>query len=302
MRTAAAGLLPDGELDRLRLALFEARAPRPRPATDTKVITSWNALAISAFAQAGAALDDERYLRIATDCADHLLAELRDSDGRLMRCRTAGRAVIPAVLEDHAFLLAALLDVYEATFEERWFTEATGLADETWERFGDREHGGFFTTAADGEQLAARRKDLEDHPIPSGNSAMALALTKLHGLTGNGGYADTVEDLLRLYSPVAAKAPRACGRLLRALLIRYRGLDEVAIVGPDTGDMIAAYRSTLRPTAVIASAPTAGGSSIPLLAGREPAEGGTAAWVCRNFACRLPVTTPATLAAELENA
>jgi uncharacterized protein YyaL (SSP411 family) len=299
VRTAAAGLLPDGELERLRLALFEARAPRPRPATDTKVITSWNALAISAFAQAGAALGDERYLGIATDCAHHLLEDLRNADGRLMRCRTAGRAVIPAMLEDHAFLLAGLLDLYEATFDERWFTEASRLADETWERFGDSEHGGLFTTAADGEQLAARRKDLEDHPIPSGNSTMALALTRLHGLTGKGEHADTVEDLLRLYSPVAAKAPRACGRLLRALLVRYRGLDEVAIVGPETGDMIAAYRSTLRPTAVIASAPIAEGSAVPLLADREPGEAGTAGWVCRDFACRLPVETAGELLTEL---
>jgi uncharacterized protein YyaL (SSP411 family) len=299
IRTDVAESVDAVELERLRRALFEARAPRPRPATDTKVITSWNALAITAFAQAGAAFDDRHLIDVATACANHLLSELRDADGRLLRCRTDGRAVIPAVLEDHAYLLAALIDLYEATFDERWYREAIELADRIWQRFGDVEHGGFFTTASDGEQLAARRKDLEDQPIPSGNSTMALALTKLHGLSGSPDHATRVEELLRLYGPIAESSPRYCGRMLRALLIRARGLNEVAIVGADQAELLAEYRSRLRPTSVIAAARSTEDTQVALLVDRVPVDGRAAAYVCRNFTCGLPVTEPAELAAAL---
>ena len=289
----------DEQVDRIRSALLTARTARPRPATDTKVITAWNALAISAFAQAGAVLADEAYLAAAITCAEHLLADLRSPAGRLLRCRTAGRAVIPAMLEDHAMLLAALTDLYEATFDERWFTAAIELEQTTWDLFGDSEGCGYFTTATDGEQLAARRKDIDDQPIPSGNATMALALLRLHGLSGNSSHADRAEGVLRLLAPVAERAPLACGRLLRALLISARGLDEVAIVGANATDLIAEYRSRLRPTSVIASAPITQGSAVPLLSGREAIDGVAAAYVCRNFACRLPVTTTDDLSVEL---
>ena len=165
--------------------------------------------------------------------------------------------------------------------------------------FGDLEGCGFFTTATDGEQLAARRKDIDDQPIPSGNATMALALLRLHGLSGNSAHADRAEAVLRLLAPVAERAPLACGRLLRALLIRARGLNEVAIVGPDPAALVAEYRSRLRPTSVVASAPITQGSAVPLLAGREAIDGAAAAYVCRNFACRLPVTTADDLSVEL---
>ena len=143
------------QVERIRCALLEARSSRPRPATDTKVITAWNALAVSAFAQAGAALGDNVYLDAAITCAEHLLSDLRSPAGRLLRCRTARRAVIPAMLEDHAMLIAALIDLYEATFDERWYLEAVELEQTTWDLFGDSEGCGYFTTATDGELSAA---------------------------------------------------------------------------------------------------------------------------------------------------
>ena len=122
------------------------------PATDDKRITSWNALMVSALADAGAALEREDYLAAARETADFLLERMRDADGRLLRTFNQGRAKQPAFLEDHAFLLEALIALYEATFEERWFTAALALADELIERFADPENGGFFSTAADGER------------------------------------------------------------------------------------------------------------------------------------------------------
>jgi len=285
------------ELERLRSALLAARASRSRPATDTKVITSWNALAISALAEAGAVIGEPRYLSAAINCADNLLAHHFSSSGKLLRCRTAGRAVIPAVLEDHALLLTALLDLYEATFDQRWYSEAVSLADTTWERFGDAELGGFFTTAIDGEQLATRRKDLEDQPIPSGNASMALALTRLYGLSGESRHADRAAGVTKLLTPIAVRSPLACGRLLKTILIDAVGLREVAIVGPDSDQLIGAYRSVLRPTSVIAAATAR--SEVPLLANRDPVDGRASAFVCRNFTCSLPVTTTEELLEQL---
>ena len=300
VRTQAQSSIDPEHLERIRTALLETRASRPRPATDVKVITAWNALAISAFAQAGAALDDAHLTNIAIRCADHLLSELRRRDGRLLRCRAAGRAVIPAMLEDHALLLAALIDLYEATFDPRWYVRAVELEATTWQLFGDPEAGGYFTTATDTDQLAVRRKDLDDQPIPSGSGAMALALTRLHGLSGESAHAERAEAILRQLGKVAERAPMAVGRVLRALLIRSRGLDEVAIVGADRERLVRAYRAQNRPTAVIAAADSASGSPVPLLAGRGAINGQAAAYVCRNFTCGLPVTTAESLVAGLE--
>ena len=299
VRTPAQSSIDPDQLERIRKTLLTARAGRPRPATDVKVITAWNALAISAFAQAGAALDDSHLTNLAVRCADHLLTDLRRADGRLLRCRTAGRAVIPAMLEDHALLLAALIDLYEATFDPRWYVQAVELERTTWELFGDPEAGGYFTTATDTDQLAVRRKDLDDQPIPSGSGAMSLALARIYGLSGDAVHAERSDAILQQLGKVAERAPLAVGRVLRALLIRSRGLSEVAICGTESDDLVRAYRSKLRPSSVVAAATSTAGSPIPLLAGREPVDGSAAAYICRNFTCALPVTTTESLEAGL---
>ena len=137
-----------------------------------------------------------------------MLAELRDADGRLLRTWKDGRGRLAAYLEDHAFLLEALIALYEATFDPRWYGEAVALADVLIERFADPERGGFFTTAVDHEPLAARRKDLEDSPIPSGNSAAAFGLLRLGLLSGDGRYEHHALGVLRLLFPLAARHPR----------------------------------------------------------------------------------------------
>ncbi len=135
-----------------------------------------------------APLGEPGYLEAASTCADFLLRELRDGRGRLLRTYNDGHAKIDAYLEDHAFLLEALIALFEASCEERWFDEATALAEEMIARFADPERGGFFSTASDGEALIARRKDLEDTPIPSGGSSAALGLLRLAELTGDAEY------------------------------------------------------------------------------------------------------------------
>ncbi len=156
-------------LEDIRSKLYRVRAERVRPGTDDKQLTSWNALMISALAEAGAALEHAPYVAAATACAEFLLTQRRDQDHKLLRTDK-----IAGLLDDHAYLVQALTTLYEATFDPRWYREAVALADEMIERFSDSEHGGFFTTPADMPQAFARRKDLEDSPIPSGNSAAAL--------------------------------------------------------------------------------------------------------------------------------
>jgi len=296
--TVAVAGQPVDDLERLRFALYESRSKRPRPSTDTKILTGWNALAMSALADAGAVLGDRQYIDAAVRCADHLLASLRDSDGRILRCRRKDSGVL-GVLEDSALMLAALIDLFETTGDERWFTEAVALADSTWDRFGDPDAGGFFSTPADGEVLAVRRKDIEDRPVPSGNATMALALIRLHALTGEGRHLDRAEGVMRILGPLVERLPLALGRILLALQIRSVGINEVAIIGPAPESLLGAMRAKLRRNVVVAVAPTAS-SSVPLLAGREPTGGATLAWVCRDFACQMPTDNPDELASQLD--
>jgi len=210
--------VPDGQTRaRLRAALLAARAQRVRPALDDKRLTSWNALMISALADAGGALGEPRYLEAAEGCAEFLLTEMRDSDGRLLRTYNHGSAKITAFLEDHAFLLEALIVLFEATCEQRWYEHAIALADTMIARFADPEQGGFFSTASDGEALIARRKDLEDSPIPAGASSAAVGLLRLAQLSGEERYERHAVSVLQLLAEIAPRHPGAFGHLLQAL-------------------------------------------------------------------------------------
>ena len=220
---------------------------------------------------------------------------MRDEEGRLLRTYKDGRAHLNAYLEDHAFLLEALLTLYEASFEQRWFDEARALAETTIERFGDSERGGFFSTSSDHEELIARRKEIGDHPIPSGNSAAALGLLRLAALTGEREYERRAEGVLRLFARPAAGHPEAFAHLLRALDFHLAPTREVALVGEDLAALAAVVRSGLRPH-LVAAGGTEGTSSPPLLADRPTVDGRPTAYVCENFTCQAPVTDPQALA------
>ncbi len=280
-------------LAELKAELYAARAQRVWPGLDDKRLTAWNALIISALAEAGAVLEREDYLAAARDAADFVLREMRDADGRLLRTYNNGRAKIGGFLEDHAFLLEALLTLYESTFEPRWFQEALALAGVLVERFADTEQGGFFSTAHDAEALIARRKELEDAPIPSGASAASFGLLRLAALTGDARWEDAALGTLRLLHVVAPQHPSAFGHLLQALDFHLGTTQEVALVGDDVAHLERTVRDAYRPHVVLAGGPAEGGA--PLLEGREPVGGRAAAYVCEHFACRRPVTDPAEL-------
>jgi uncharacterized protein len=280
----------------LKRRLYELRSQRVWPGLDDKRLTSWNALMIGALGEAGAVLGREDYLDAARKAAGFILSELRDEGGRLLRTWKDGQAKLNAYLEDHAFLLEALLTLYEATFEPRWFAEARALADTMIERFADEDHGGFFETSSDHEQLVARRKDLEDHPIPSGNASAAYGLLRLAALTGEHDYEKRAVGVFRLLHTVAVRHPQAFAHLLQALDFQFAPVKEVALVGPDREPLERTVRSRFRPHLVLAGGDPDG---VPLLEGREPVDGRAAAYVCEHFACQRPVTEPDELEALL---
>jgi hypothetical protein len=222
---------------------------------------------------------------------------MRDDEGRLLRTYNRGEARLRAVLEDHAFLLEALTGLYEATFDPRWFAEARALADTILERFSDPENGGFFSTADDHDQLIARRKEIDDNPIPAGQSAACLGLLRLAALTGEHRYEEAALGVIRLLHTIAPQHPAGFGHLLQAIDFHVSPVREVALVGPDLEPLERVVRSTFRPHVVLAGGEPDG---VPLLEGREPVDGRAAAYVCERFACRRPVTEPAELAALLD--
>ncbi|HEV7563727.1 MAG TPA: thioredoxin domain-containing protein, partial [Solirubrobacterales bacterium] len=296
---AGAEAEPPPGLDAARQTLYEARAKRVWPGLDDKRLTSWNALAIAAFAEAGAVLGREDYLDAARQCAGFVLGSLRDEQGRLLRTYKDGDARLNAYLEDHAFLLEALLTLYESSFEPRWFEAARALGDELIARFADPERGGFFSTSDDHEELIARRKEVGDHPIPAGNSSAALGLLRLEALTGEREYGNQAEGVLRLFAKTAVQHPESFAHLLRALDFYLEPTREVALISsPDAGsvaedvaELAAVVRSSFRPRLVLAAGPE-GGEQPPLLAGRTMVDGAPAAYACQNFACELPVSEP----------
>ena len=280
--------------DRIRAALFEARASRVRPGLDDKRLAAWNGLAIHAFAEAGAVLGRPDFVDAARGAAEFVLASLRDgSDGRLLRTWKDGQGKLNAYLEDHAFLLEAFLSLYEATFEPRWFAEARALGDAILARFAGapQDGGGFFSTSVDHEALVARRREIEDAPIPSGASAAALGLLRLSALTGDARYEEAAVSHLRLVAPYLDRHPQAFAYALLALDWVQRPAREVALAGDDAGvaALAAVVREALRPGVVVAGPP---GDGIPLMEGRSAVDGHAAAYVCERLACRLPVTDP----------
>jgi uncharacterized protein len=294
---------PPEQRDRIRATLLAAREHRVRPGLDDKRLAAWNALMIAALADAGAVLQRDDYLEAARAAAAFVLDKMRRPDGRLLRTFNAGTARLGAYLEDHAFLLEALIVLYEATFEERWFTEARALADTIVDRFADPERGGFFSTADDHEALVARRKDLEDSPIPAGGSSAALGLLRLSALTGEHRYEEAAAGQLALLHEVAVRYPTAFGYLLQALDLALAPRREVALAGDPEGvaALASVVREARRPHLVLAAGSGDGPTMVPLMEhrSRPEAPARAAAYVCERFACQMPVTEPDELRALL---
>ena len=295
------------EVEDARRMLFEIREGRVHPATDDKILTAWNALAIGALAEAGRLFGEPLYVQEAARGAEFVLTHLRDDRGRLLRSWRNGTAGRPGFADDYAIMASACLTLYETTFELRWFEEAVTLAGELLRLFHDDERGGFFQTGSDAEELMLRPKELYDNATPSGNSVAAETLLRLSSFTGDAELERAGLSALRLIRDAMAGAPTGFGQALCAL-DRYLGpSNEVAIIGDPATTATRALAAVVtneayRPNIVLAVAapddePAA--RTVPLLRDRNARDGLATAYVCERFTCKLPVTDAVALREQL---
>jgi uncharacterized protein len=296
--------------------LLAVRDKRIRPGLDDKVLTGWNGLMLSAFAEAARAFNGtqpgENYRRAATRNADFLLSQMRP-EGRLCRTWRAGKTSTEVFLEDYAALILGLLDLYETDFDNHWFSVAQELADEMMERFNDPE-GGFFDTPSDGDvradghpPLLYRPKDLQDNATPCGNSLAVEALLRLSAFTERAEIRAKAEDSFRLVTESAIRYPTAFARWLGAADFALATVKQVAVVGDpataETKALLAEIRSSWRPNLVAASSPLPLPENAPPLLHNRPMQSGQpTAYLCEGFVCKSPVTSPQELKKLLESA
>jgi uncharacterized protein len=300
---------PDpGRMAAARRKLYEARERRVHPGRDDKVLAAWNGLMCQALAEAGRALGRADYLAAAARNAEFLLTAMR-RDARLLRTWKAGEARLKGYLEDHAMVAAALVTLYEATFERRWLDQARSLADAMLRLFWDEGLEGFCDTGTDHERLIVRPRNLYDNAVPSGSSVAIETLLRLAELTGEAAYEQRAVAALRPMGDLMARHPTAFGRFLCALDFHIGPRVEVALVAPrQIADVAPLAREAFRrylPNLVAAgtvSGQAESAAGIPLLEGRGAVDDKPTAYVCLNYACELPVTDTAALARQLDAA
>jgi uncharacterized protein len=279
--------------------LLAVRQTRRRPLTDDKVISSWNGLAISAFASAYQVTGQQKYLDAASDAAGFLLHNLMKGD-RLMRRYQGGEVAFEGALEDYAFVVSALIDMYETTFHASWLRQGIALTEKMIELFWDSAAGGFFNSSGD---LILKVKDSYDGPTPSGNSVAALSLLRLSGLTGEENYRLKAEQTLKIFSNAMEASPSSHTYLMCALDFWF-GSREIVVAGPidDSFSRQAKVEIWKRylPDKVLASTDGTIPEIRQLTEGKTTIGGRPAIYICRNFACRSPITDLASLGQELD--
>jgi uncharacterized protein len=322
-RPLHAPLLRQPEMDRARQALFLRRESRVRPGLDDKVLTEWNAMAVAALAEAGAALGRPDWVAAATEVATFLLDALRrPTDGRWLRSWQAltapseagdsgpgspggqtdrraphGRAHHLAYAADYAWLVEAFTRLYEATGRAQWVQEATAAADTLLDLFTDPDSGAFRTTGDDAEVLIARPIDTQDGAVPSANSVAAAALLRLAELTGTARYRSAGQAVIAAFGPTAAAAPIAVTGLVAAEDLDRGGLAEIVVTG-DRPDLLDVVRRRYLPAAVLAWGDP---FPSPLWEGRTGPEAANRAFVCRAYACQVPAADPEVLGSQLDS-
>jgi hypothetical protein len=298
-------------LEKLRTLIAEAskklyieREKRVHPGRDEKILTAWNGMMLASLAEAARALGRDDYQQAAIRNAEFLLTKLR-KDGRLLRSYKDGNARFNGYLEDYANLIDGLLELYQTTFDPRYFAEAQALAETVLTHFAAPD-GGFFDTSNDHETLIARPRSLQDNATPSGNSMMAKVLVKLAAYTGDNRYYEAARGVLHQLAPAMQEYPAAFGEMLNAADLMIHGIKEVAIIGDpasaDTQALLSIVNNGYRPGVILAlSAEDASETAIPtLLAYRTHVNGKPAAYVCEHFVCQRPVTDPDALRRLLE--
>ena len=282
----------------IRHRLYTARTERVAPARDNKVITAWNALAITAFAAAGAALNRDDYVDVARSCADFVLEHVV-TDGVVFRIWNGGAARIVGFLDDAANLGDALLTLYEATGEPRYFTAALALCERIVTQHRD-DDGAYFDTAADAEPLIVRPRTIDDNPVSAGQSVAAMLFSRMHAFTGDDRWRTYAMEIVAPLTTVVGRAALAVAGLAAAMELVVGPMREVAIAGEpqaeETRALVAVVRRRFDPLRVLAwGAP----GDVPLLDDRPAVGGRATAYVCRGFVCKAPVTDVSALEREI---
>ena len=291
------------EMEEARAALLAARERRVPPGKDDKVLASWNGLAVSALAQAHQVLGEPRFLDAARGVARFVLG-MRTADGRLQATYRAGRAHLAGYLDDHAFLIQGLLDLYESDFDEAWLRAAVELEETLAERFEDGERGGFFTVADDHERLIARLKSPHDGALPSGNGVQALNLVRMEELLGDPSYGERARRTIRSVGALMNRHPAVFSQMLLAVDVLEARPREIVVAGlpgsPEVARMLEVVRGTFLPQRVVAlSRPGSDLRLLPLLADKQAPAGQALAYVCRDRTCGLPARSPEELRRQL---
>jgi len=286
---------------RAREALYRARTKRPRPATDNKVLTSWNGLAISALAFASVVLKEPEFAEDARGAARFVLDRM-SKEGRLLRRYAGGEAALEGTLEDYAFLVQGLLDLFEATSEPMWLEEAIRLTRVMQDEYEDNEEGGFYLTIS---AEPVRLKESYDGPTPSGNSVAVLNLIRLSEFTGRTSFRESAEKTLKTFTSEVQRQPSAHAVMLEGLDLILNGSREIVISAP-TGkaaeEMKAEVYSTFLPDKVVITATPESYARLSkvsaLLEGREP-RSKSKVYVCQNFTCKIPADSVEALRSQL---
>jgi hypothetical protein len=284
--------------------LLAAREERVRPGRDDKVLVAWNGMLISALAQTWQVLGGDRYLEAARRAARYVLDEMRQSDGRLLATARAGRAHLNAYLDDYAFLIQGLIDLYESDFDEAWLRAAVELESVLAQRFWDAEKGGYFTTGSDHEELLARLKSPQDGALPSGNGVQALNLLRLAEMTGREELAARASQTIQAFGELVNRYPQAFSQMLLAVDVLATGPREIVIAGEPGSEpveaMLREVRGTYLPQRVVVLAHAgADATLIPLVDGKRAEPGSARAFVCRDYTCALPANDLEALRAQL---
>ncbi|HWE53018.1 MAG TPA: thioredoxin domain-containing protein [Bryobacteraceae bacterium] len=269
-----------GEAERI---LFDARAKRPRPHLDDKILTSWNGLMISAFAKGAAILHESKYVDAARAAADFLLATMLQQDGSLLRRFRDGDAAIPGMLEDYAFLVQGLLDLYESTFAFRYLAAAIAIAGKQSELLEDPA-GGFFTSSHADASSLIRMKDDYDGAEPSGNAVALMNLLRLHRITGREDFEASARRLIAVFGPSLANSPFGMPQMLAACEFDIAPPREIVVAGQPDGGTMAALWADFDPNRILLYASSELAQYQPAVADMKD----NAVYLCENFTCQQP--------------
>ena len=289
------------QVEAARLKLFHARKKRIHPFKDDKILTDWNGLMIAALAKAGSVLDNRKYTKAAAKAAHFILQNLTDPNGRLLKRYRKSKAGLPAHLNDYTFMVWGLLELYQATFEVKYLKDAIELNQQMLARFWDEQNGGLYMTADDSEKLLVRSKVIYDGAIPSGNSVAVFNLLRLGHMTGKLEYLTKAEHIIKSFSAEIAVHPAGHCQLMVALEFALNPNYEVVIVGnpqsKDTISMLAALGKPFLPEKIVLFRPmdTQAANDItavaPFTQSMTAKNGQATAYVCQEFACKLPTTS-----------